>query len=128
MVAAVVAEKPVRFPVDDEPALFDAVAETADQRAEITAVVFVPGDIVVTEDDVDEVSVFIGDLERLDDAAEIEDDRFVFAVFQREGVYVLPFRRFSEKSCMDHTVFLLYCIRLFISKVRPGRYGLHRAF
>ena len=48
MISAIIAEKLIFFSVNNEISFFDAVAETTYERTEITAVVFIPGDIVLT--------------------------------------------------------------------------------
>ena len=59
MVAAIVAEQRIFLPVDDQFALFDAVAEAADQCAEIAAVLLVSRHVIVTEHDVHQFARFV---------------------------------------------------------------------
>ena len=102
VVAAVVAVKVVRRAVDGELALADAVAEAADERAQVPAVVFVPRHVVIAEDDVGGLAVLIGHDDALHDAAVVEDGGAARAVLEGEGKDFPAVRRFAEYLCLNH--------------------------
>ena len=80
-----------------EGAAGDAVAVAADERAEVGVVVRdVAGQVVEAEDDVLDVPVLVGDLERLDDAAVGEDAHRHVAVGQGPALDVGAVGRGAE--------------------------------
>ena len=69
MIASVIAIQPIFFPVDFQNAFIDTVAESADERAEIAAVVQIAVQRIVSEKDVAFFPVFIGKNDALQYAA-----------------------------------------------------------
>ena len=69
MIASVVAIQPIFFAVDFQNAFIDTVAESADERAEIAAVVQIAIQRIVSEQDVAFFPVFIGKNDALQYAA-----------------------------------------------------------
>ena len=105
VIAAVIAIKLIGRSVDRELSLADTVAESADECAQIAAVVLIACHIIVAENDVRGIPVFIGYDDALNDAAVIENGRLICSVRKVKRKHFSPVLRLAEDPCRDHSNF-----------------------
>ena len=96
VVAVIVFEEVIVDAVDAHMAVFDAVGTAADDPADILGIALVARHIVVTEDHVDGIAAPVGDPQRLDDAAHVQDHRLVDAVLDAKRHYISAVCRLPE--------------------------------
>lgn len=96
VVASVVDIQLISISVDRQAALVDTVSETADERAQISAVFEVFRHGVVAEQYIDGVPVFVGHDQTMDNAPQRKHLHLSLSVLERKDIYFPAVGHISE--------------------------------